>query len=157
MSEVKIQINSLEALERLIGGEEELELELRGSIVQEFAKRYLKGVADDVIINNATHEIRKYVQDNFINKVYSISRGYTLNPAFNETIQKSIQLHFSALINQLIREYMESDDTIKMIYKRLDDKVLAAAIRIEEELSDILLNKRIDDLVNKRLKEKLGV
>jgi hypothetical protein len=52
---------------------------------------------------------------------------------------------------------MESDDTIKMIYKRLDDKVLAAAVKIEEELSDILLNKRIDDLVNKRLKEKLGV
>lgn len=157
MSGIKIQINSLEALERLIGGEEELELELRGSIVQEFAKRHLKGVADDVIINNATHEIRKYVQDNFINKVYSISKGYTLNPVFNETIQKSIQSHFSILINQLIREYMESDDTIKMIYKRLDDKVLAAAVKIEEELSDILLNKRIDDLVNKRLKEKLGV
>ena len=27
----------------------------------------------------------------------------------------------------------------------------------EEELSDILLNKRIDELVDKKLKEKLGI
>ena len=39
----KIQINSLEALERLIGGDTELEIEVRNSIVQEFAKKYLKG------------------------------------------------------------------------------------------------------------------
>jgi len=38
----KIQINSLEALERLIGNDNELEIEIRNSVVQNFSKKFLK-------------------------------------------------------------------------------------------------------------------
>ena len=41
---MKIQINSLEALERLIGGDTQVEIEIRNSIVQEFTKKYLKSL-----------------------------------------------------------------------------------------------------------------
>ena len=47
-SEITLQINSVEAVERLIGGDETMELSLRNSIVQEFAKRHLKAIANDV-------------------------------------------------------------------------------------------------------------
>jgi hypothetical protein len=36
---VKIQINSLEALERLIGNDNNLEIDIRNSIVQNFTKK----------------------------------------------------------------------------------------------------------------------
>jgi hypothetical protein len=39
---IKLQINSLDALERLIGGDNEVELELRNWVVQAFAKKHLK-------------------------------------------------------------------------------------------------------------------
>ena len=42
---MKIQINSLEAVERLIGGDTEVEIEVRNSVVQEFAKKHLKAVS----------------------------------------------------------------------------------------------------------------
>jgi hypothetical protein len=42
---MKIQINSLEALERLIGGDNELEIDIRNSVVQDFSKKHLKSVA----------------------------------------------------------------------------------------------------------------
>jgi hypothetical protein len=43
---MKLQINSLDAIERLIGGDTEIELDIRGSIVQAFAKKHLKCIAD---------------------------------------------------------------------------------------------------------------
>jgi hypothetical protein len=42
---VKIQINHLEALERLIGNNSDLEVELRNNVVDKFEKKYLKGLA----------------------------------------------------------------------------------------------------------------
>lgn len=38
---MKIQINSLEALERLIGGDTELEIDIRNSIVHKFTQKHL--------------------------------------------------------------------------------------------------------------------
>ena len=39
---VKIQINSLEALERLIGGDPSLEFDIRNNVAQKFAAKHLK-------------------------------------------------------------------------------------------------------------------
>lgn len=55
----KIQINSLEALERLIGGDTELEIEVRNSIVQEFAKKYLKGIINEELMTVAVNRAKK--------------------------------------------------------------------------------------------------
>lgn len=157
MSGVKIQINSLEALERLIGGDTELEIELRGAIVQEFTKRHLKGIATDVIISNAEYEARNYIRENYLTLANYKTKEYASQPNFRDEIQKQIQSFFSTEVNKAIREYNESDETILMIKKRIDDKVIATAARIEEELSDVILSKRIDALVDKKLKEKLGL
>lgn len=43
---MKVQINSLAALERLLGGDTAVEIEIRSNIVQEFAKKHLKVVAN---------------------------------------------------------------------------------------------------------------
>lgn len=40
-----IQINSLEALERLIGGSTEMEVSLRNAVVQQFTEKHLKPIA----------------------------------------------------------------------------------------------------------------
>lgn len=42
---VKIQINHLDALVRLIGNNSDLEVELRNNVVDKFEKKYLKGLA----------------------------------------------------------------------------------------------------------------
>lgn len=45
-TDLKIQLNSIAALERLIGGDSEIEFELRKSIITEFAKTNLAPLAD---------------------------------------------------------------------------------------------------------------
>ena len=157
MSGIKIQINSLEALERLIGGNTELEIELRGAIVQEFAKKHLKAVANETIIANANYEIRNYIRENYMTLINYRTNEYASQINFKAVIEKDVKAFFSTEVNRAIRDYNESDETILMIKKRIDDKVIAVAARIEEELSDIILSKRIDDLVNEKLKERLGI
>lgn len=48
---MKIQINSLAALERLIGDDKEMEVAVKSSIINNFAKNYLKGIAHSEILN----------------------------------------------------------------------------------------------------------
>ena len=61
----KIQINSLGALERLIGGDTEVEIEIRNSIVQEFAKKHLKGVISESLLASATRQAKEEIEDEF--------------------------------------------------------------------------------------------
>lgn len=52
---------TLPALEKLIGGETAIELDLRKAIVVEFARRHLKEVATEEIYKGVLAEIRKHV------------------------------------------------------------------------------------------------
>ncbi|GAB3753919.1 hypothetical protein [Spirosoma pomorum] len=45
MAALTLQINSLEALERLIGGDTEMEIDIRRSVVDAFSDKYIKPVA----------------------------------------------------------------------------------------------------------------
>lgn len=157
MNGVTIQINSLEALERLIGGDSELEVGLRGGIVQEFAKRHLKGIADERLISEGRRAIINYIDENYIKLIRYNPTTYGSKPALKTLIEEDVKSSVSTEINRAIREYMEKDETLILIKQRLDDKVIAVAARIEEELADAILTKRIDDLVNKKLKERLGL
>lgn len=52
---------TLPALERLIGGDTEMELNLRKQIVQEFTERHLKSVADSALYAKAEAQVKQYV------------------------------------------------------------------------------------------------
>jgi len=67
MNNLTIQINSLEALERLIGGDAQVEVEVRNSVVQKFAEKHLKPLANcepiTATLNAIKAEILKIVQE----------------------------------------------------------------------------------------------
>lgn len=54
---MKLQINSLAALERLIGGDTEVEIEIRNNIVQEFSKKHLKALVNEGTIKTVADQI----------------------------------------------------------------------------------------------------
>ena len=67
---MKIQINSLKALERLIGGDNELEIEIRNSIVQEFTKKHLKSIYNDIISDAFLRRItEELIKSDIINHI----------------------------------------------------------------------------------------
>lgn len=62
MSQLTLQINSLEALERLIGGDTQVEIDIRNSVVQKFADKHLKAVANSDAVRKTMEGIQAAVQ-----------------------------------------------------------------------------------------------
>jgi hypothetical protein len=130
----KIQINSLEALERLIGGDTELEIELRNTVVQEFSKKHLKCIARDKMLEYGP-KVKEYVQAEIAKVVKqwkTYNKDYALAPSTCLEIQRYVdQLVKNELLNQ---EFIQS---------QLGD--------LESKLFNII-NKRVEELVTLKVK-----
>lgn len=110
----KIQINSKEALERLIGNDSELEVELRNSIVQEFSKKYLKSVVLEPkfqrFIIDTAENLNKALQTEIQSKIgeivvdfYGKAKLIRLNDATKAIMQEKADEHVSKLVSESIQ------------------------------------------------------
>ena len=62
MSDQKVVLSlNLPALERLIGGDSELELDLRRGIAETFAKHYLKSIVNQELVQGVEREVRSEI------------------------------------------------------------------------------------------------
>jgi hypothetical protein len=71
---IKIQLNSLDSLERLIGGDSEIELSIRNNIVQEFTKKHLKSLVQDEIITKNVAKVKSDLEFEILNSFYDKSK-----------------------------------------------------------------------------------
>ena len=69
MSNLTLQINSLEALERLIRGDSETEVEIRNNVVQRFAEKHLKPLINSDSATSTLNQIRQHVESEISTKV----------------------------------------------------------------------------------------
>ena len=76
---MKVQINSLAALERLIGGDTEVEIEIRNNIVQEFTKKHLKSIADSPNIQSIKNDLAQQAVNVVTNELGVLSGTYGWN------------------------------------------------------------------------------
>ena len=105
-----IQINNLDALERLIGGDSALEIELRNNIVQNFAQKHLKclvntGALEDVkksIISECTKRVEELV-----GKVITGTYRYDSHIQLNDAIKTAISSQVDTLIRDQVRGKIE--------------------------------------------------
>ncbi|MCF0059901.1 hypothetical protein MUK70_11680 [Dyadobacter chenwenxiniae] len=111
----KIQINSLEALNRLIGGDSELEVEVRNSVVQDFTKKHLKSMVPAVVetcLSDLQKFARPIIESTFFSKVKD--GWYTKivpNELTNKIKKDEIERIFSEEIRAIVRE--AADKAIK--------------------------------------------
>lgn len=152
---MKISINSLEALERLIGGDNELEIEIRNSVVQNFSNKYLKGIANTFVEKGIKDTIRHIISKKGVTEKVKSGWGTSevLTGTAKELINKSIDSKIKNEIGLKVYEAFENNATMKDLNKRIEN----AAERIERELTDPMIERRIEELVNIRMKEKLGI
>ena len=59
-----LQLNSKEALERLIGGDSQTEIDIRNSVVQKFAEKHLKAVANSDAMKTTLYQIQTAITQN---------------------------------------------------------------------------------------------
>lgn len=152
----KIQINSLEALERLIGGDTEVEIEIRNNIVQEFTTKHLKGLVNSDLIAKTERSIKEAIRDMFFNEVKTSTWGSS-KTVFNEEIlnelRKELSIKARDEMSVIVSDRINELKSIKEVDKRLNE----AADYITDRLTEKALDERLDRLVQKRLKEKLGM
>jgi len=149
---MKLQINSLAALERLIGGDTAVEIEIRNNIVQEFTKKHLKGVATERIVSLAESNVKtaaatiaKEAATQALDKLGMFS-GNSWSPTFVIKSEVKASLRDAAVteVDAIIR------DAVKAAVAKYGDAVITARVN---RLVDDHINARISDGVNTRLKE----
>jgi len=149
MQKLTIQINNLEALERLIGGDTEVEIEIRNSIAQAFAKKHLKQLITEQVVTNAIQEAYKYVN----NEAFSaVKEGYSTKYVLSERMKKDLVEEFGTMFREKVRSVMDelgfSEDRVKEIITTMTSN---ASNRIKQSLED----KILIDMIKKDLKTKV--
>lgn len=153
---MKIQIASLEALERLIGNDNELEIELRSSIVQDFTKKHLKALALDPVIQKTGEAIKQEFL-NRLTETYKPQGSYYNQIKLSSEGLKLVDLHVEQKLNELISTAVSNKIASYDLDKRLKEKLdYAVAIQIDK-LSDINLNLRLNRMVDEKLRQALAM
>jgi hypothetical protein len=139
-----IQINSLKALERLLGGDTELEIQARNSIVQDFTKKYLKEIANKYT-DETIKDLKKSVK-NEVHKQFEQELGSVTGVDFWRAQVKfcpEVAQKFRDLIKTLV--YEEAVKVIKEEILKLDLPLIVEGY----------MNRSIEHIVNEKVKAKL--
>lgn len=149
----KIQINSLEALERLIGGDSEFEMEIRQSVAADFAKKYLKGTINTNIEqsvkeynNNLLAEVRKVFQE-----ATNIKRDLWGNIQLPSEVKTTIRETVVKTISETIKE-----ETSKMLgeqYPKLQKLLEEHVAQFIDYRMKLFTRKVVEEEIKKKLKD----
>ncbi len=135
---IKLQINSKAALERLIGGDTELEMEIRNNIVQEFTNKRLKGLIDV--------ELEKRVIDESLDKLFSDYK--TAYGHGGVRLTKDQKIVIADLIEQTIKDLVKSEIEDFFIKSERIKKLL-------EDSIEYSIWNTVEKIVKVKLKESL--
>ncbi len=150
MNKLTLQINSLEALERLIGGNTETEIDIRNSVVQKFAEKHLKPIVNSAPITDVIRQIKdhayKHIQETCTNEIATFKSSYgcgaydiKLRPEIEMTIKKKVQDSISQVISEKVKAAFDEYYNDARITKRIN----------------LLVDDNIAKIVNEKVKEKL--
>lgn len=146
---LKIQINSLEALERLLGGDNEIEMDIRQNIVETFTRKHLKSLANADLIDKASQGLKKEIEDAFVVKTSGWSGSYSLTTKARELLEKQITAEKRILVQELISEHFKNTG--------LDELIREKAQYVSELLTERVLSEKFDAAVNAEIKKRLGI
>ena len=150
---VKIQLNSLEALERLIGGDSEIEVSIRANIASEFAGKHLRPLINSPELKEATESIKRAAQaeaqKQIAETVGSIKRGVygfqdtvILNESFKSEVNAKVKGEIAAQMNELLN---------------VPALVAESLARYTPEYLAELIDKRIDYNFNEKVKDAVKI
>lgn len=153
----------LEALERLIGQNTQIEMELRQCIVEKFTKKYLKSLVNEKLINNCKYDILeqfnkvdfkiqkelvKEIENLFNDKTEFLNIPNELRKKLNEVIDTEIRRYLNTKITEMI------ELKTNHIKEYINFKFAEVKNIIEEQISK-LLTEDLDKQINESIKNKI--
>ena len=108
---MKIELN-LPALERLLGGDTEVELALRKQIVQEFASRHLKAIAETASYQAAMDAAKAYVNEAAKQAfdIENLAIGHlwpTVGYRLKSLVENEVQKHAQKAVDEALLKIIE--------------------------------------------------
>ena len=154
---VKLQINSLEALERLIGGDTELEIDIRQSVVQNFTMKHLGKLANEEMIKKSSSAIINEIHRTFFDTIKGTGWNSSDRTVFKKEVldelKQSLDIQARQTLNKVVSEAIDETKAQEKVNLALN----RAVDYIVDTLTDANLDARLDRMVNAKLKERLGI
>ena len=142
---MKLELN-MPALERLIGGDSEIELELRKQIVQEFAKRHLISVAEiasyQAVVEAVKQHVNAYVKEQLGIENLLGCHWPTMDQRLSYMIKDLVDKRAQAAVDEALKKVIEYQ---KNYWPRDIERV------VKKELE-----RRIEEEVEKGIRQRLG-
>lgn len=154
----KLQINSLEALERLIGGDTETEIDIRNSVVQKFADKHLKCLANglyDQKYNEFLHQLEKSIKEQFVQEfgLVESGAGHYGSPKVLKLSDASKE-RFRAEVKAYVEKFIFDATEVALHNAReMMDKHLKS--RVDYHINR-MLGEQTEKMIMEKVKEKLG-
>jgi hypothetical protein len=156
MSKLTIQINNLEALERLIGGDTEIEVDIRQNVVESFIRKHLKGIANETLVKQAVESVQKYVSNLLLDEVKG-AHWWSDKSVLSGTAKNLLSDQAKDLVNNEVRTIVLEIIGTNNIVEQIRELIERQAEYIKGQLSDQVIKERLDRLVDQKIKEKLGI
>jgi hypothetical protein len=149
-----IQINSLEALERLLGGDSQLEIDLRHSVVEAFARKHLKALTTLDAVSSAARQLRSEFEaqlrrdtQELVGKEISSwnDRRIELSPALKEKIRAEVTAQATEAYRNCYQEFIASHL----------EKAKKEALRVLEERVNVAIGVDFQVRVSTEIERRL--
>lgn len=151
-TKIAIKINSLEALEKLMWDHNgEISIEIKQAVVQEFAKKHLKTIANEDIIQKATIATREWIDKNYFDTVKGTWGRES--KIFKEETMTLIKDMLKRVGNASVWTWVEEIVGIKVMKERVDAALVNATTVITTALTDSHLEYRLKQMVDRKLQQ----
>lgn len=146
MGTIKIQINSAEALERFIGNNPEIEIEIQKQVAFTIINKHLNHK-----INNIGDELIERVLCDFDGTGWN--KKLRLKPAILESATNQIKSKIEVLLSEIALQVCDVNEIKGKSLELLEKQ----ATWIEKELSKEVLSGRIEKMVDDKIKIRMGI
>lgn len=153
---MKLTLN-LPALERLLGGDTDIEVQMRQQIVEEFTRKHLKPLINDPLIRKLHTSLEEEIKKEVGTQVWDTTGKLTphlqkrVDDLITESVKNAITKAASQSFETLIKQYETIAETR---INRYEIKLMTEAnSRIDKALKSIDegLNQRLDEAFEKRV------
>ncbi len=147
---MKLVLDS-KALERLLGGDETLEIELKTNIANQFAEKHLKSLVSSQLLSTKG-KVESMIKEEITGNAggWNIS---AISPKYQDLILFTLKTALMTLIEAEVKKVLDSGH-----YKKLVDTfVQKEASRIADEWTSGDIEKRIQAAADEKIRTKLGI
>jgi len=147
---LRLTLNT-DALAALIGGNSDVEVEIRNGVVQEFARRHLKGIANEEIFERATKtaiDVCRHTASELMRQYFNSSNGHSWkfmwqpNAELMTSIRKAVADTVGDMIDKTVNDAITNINIQKIIHETVDAKATsrinaAVSARLNTILSEV--------------------